>query len=89
MARHLKLKLTIPKGGFARQRLSLKIWDVSALWAELQETGGVTATLAVNRRLSPKIWDVSAYWAELQEIGGLTATLAVNRLGRCLMATRP
>ena len=47
---HLKINtVTIPKGGLHRRSVH-PIWDVSAsFWTELHETGGLYATLAVNR----------------------------------------
>ena len=47
---HLKLKLSLsPKGGL-HGRSCHPIWDVSrCIRAELHETGGLSATLAVNR----------------------------------------
>ena len=40
--------VTIPKGGLYGWSCH-PIWDVGAVWAELHETGGRSATLAVNR----------------------------------------
>ena len=39
---------TVPKGG-SHGRSYHPTWDVSAFWAELHETGGLSATLAINR----------------------------------------
>ena len=46
---HLKIKtVTIPKGGW-HGRSCHPIWEVSqCIWAELQEAGGLSVTLAVN-----------------------------------------
>ena len=45
----LKIKtVTIPTGGL-HGRSCHPIWDASAFWAELHESGGLSATLAVYR----------------------------------------
>ena len=47
---HLKLKtVTIPKRWAARQKLAPNLGRQCIIWAELHETGGLSATLAVHR----------------------------------------
>ena len=78
---HLKLKLSLSQKVALRGRKLSPNLGRQCIWAELHETGGLSATLAVNRLRRQCIW------AELHETGGLSATSAVNRVGRC--ATRP